>query len=137
MPLFDFNAEDVAGSVILQPGWYLLEVSRAEEKVSQAGNNMLVVYWRALEAKDSSGNPVPEASLKSVRIKPSNFVSEGKGKAFAVNFAKAMGANLTKDGGKATLTPDSVTGKRVRAFIANTIYQNKTQNEPQDYQPAG
>lgn len=133
--LFEFTAEDVAGSVILPPTWYPLEVTRADEKVSQKGNPMVVVFFKCLGGNDENGNPFNETQLKSIRIKPVCLTNTPDAKRFVAPFVKAIGGNLTEKGGSADLSPGSLVGRKLQAMIHNTIWEGKIQNEPVDYRP--
>ena len=133
--MFNFTAEDVAGTTILQPTWYPLEITRADEGVSKAGNNMITVFYKCIAANNADGTPMSPEMLKNVRVKPANFVTEGAGRKFAVALCKALGAQLSAEGGKVELKSETLVGKKVRGFVKNTIWEGRTQNEVVDYQP--
>lgn len=135
MALFNFTQEDVAGTTILQPTWYPLEVTRADEGVSKAGNNMITVFFKCIGANEADGSPMSPDKIKNIRVKPANFVTDGAGRKFAVPFVKALGATLGAEGGQVELKPEALIGKKVRGFIKNTIWEGRTQNEVVDYQP--
>ena len=131
MGLFDFSAEDVAGGTILQPGWYPLEITKVEDKVSKQGNDMTVVYMKCLEGVSSTGDTV-----SGVRVNPVNFVKTAP--FFAVAFAKAIGVEFTKDGKKGVdFSQSTLLGKKVIGYVKNDIYEGRTQNVVADYKPFG
>jgi hypothetical protein len=131
MGLFDFSPEDVAGGTILQPGWYPLEITKVEDKVSKNGNAMTVIYLKCLEGISQSGETV-----QNVRVNPVNFVAAYPG--FAVPFAKAVGV-VFESGQKKSVpfNQESLGGKKILGYVKNEIYESRTQNVVADFKPFG
>jgi len=128
MVVFDFTAEDVARGSILSPGWYTLEVSKVEDGIAKSsGNPKTTVSFKCLDGKDHEGNDVAGVPLTTT------FSPGAPG--FAIDFCNALGANIGKEGKAGVKIDSSIVGQKLRGFVKNEVYEGKTQNKVDGYQP--
>jgi len=129
MALFDFTAEDVARGTVLQPGWYPIEVKKVEDGIAKStGKPKVTISFVCLEGTASDGSLVQNVPLAST------FSPEYP--SFIINFAKACGAEIPKQGLKGLRIDDeTLKGKKLSGYVKNQEYEGRTVNNLADYRP--
>lgn len=115
----DSTGIDPNSTQLLMPeGWYLMQIMKAEEMVSQKGNDMILVKCR----------PVNEAGYEDVEIwHYVVFIPKGqKGDGLSVHFRSCIGVPF---GGYDTVDSSEWIGRKFKAYIVQEIYNKKPKNK--------
>ena len=128
MALFDFTAEDVARSTLLQPGWVIAEVKEVKDSSTKAGETCVKISLVALDGLDDAGEAAPNVPLYT------QFMPQYP--SFAINFMNALGAGIGKTG-KAGIQMNQATcgGKKLKVYVKRGEYNGVFKNEVADYRP--
>ena len=128
MALFNITAEDVARGTLLQPNWYVAEITKCEDDKTKGGDDCVNVYMKALDGVDEEGNSAPNVPVFR------NFMP--KYPSFAINFLNALGANIGKQGkSDLNISDETCKGKRLKVYIKRGEYNGKGTNEVADFKP--
>lgn len=119
------------GSALLEPAWYPVVVTKVVTKPANTDKSTNFIF--TLQCLD------PE--LKDIRIK--DFLINEKGIfSTGMNFLVAGGvprdvleAIRKKEMTDADIDENALIGKNMKAFIANTTFNNRTSNEATDFMP--
>jgi len=122
MPMINITTRDILRAKIVTPAWYRVKVEDIGEKTAKSGTSQnypvegTILFNADNGSKEFAGVPTP-----------GNWMFNEKAIGFAVDFLKACGAEVSLEGGRFELS-DAV-GKEIDVFIANGVYEGKTQNQ--------
>lgn len=124
MPRLTINAQDLKRAVVLDQGWYNVEVTSVEEKESKAGDSMnIIVEMVGLSSTDSDKNKAAGVPLR-------RYFSE-KAPGMAASFIKACIGNLPEEGGDFELS--GAVGKKLQAFVKPRQFEGRMSNDVVDF----
>ena len=125
MSKYNITPEDMARTKLVEPGDYLMEITKIEEKPSKTdGSINTIIHLKGLEG-ESAGVPLW-----------AQFNEKAPG--FAIPFIKALGGNLDpKKGGSFEISNETCKGKKVIGTLVHQEYQGQTRNAIRDFRPAG
>lgn len=124
MPKFNITPEDMARTKLVEPGDYLMEITKIETKVAKKDQSTnTLVHLKGLEG-ESLG--VPFYSM---------FNEKAPG--FAIPLIKALGGNLDpKKGGTFDISNETCKGKKVIGTVVHSEYEGQVRNNVRDFRPA-
>lgn len=121
MPLtFTITREDVLRGKIVDPGWYKCNITKTSQE--PAGTDGSTNTWIDLT--------ILEGPFKDV---PLRRVFNEKAPGFAISFIVALGGKVTEEGGSFDM--ERAKGKQVLAYVKNGMYNNRPQNQVEDFKP--
>lgn len=124
MPKLTIKPEDLKRSVVLDQGWYGVEVTSIGEEPNKAGDALnIIVDMVGLQSSDPDRNKASGVPLRRY------FTEKAPG--FAVNFLKACGATVGEAGG--TFEFSGAVGKKLDAFIKPRPYEGRMTNDVADF----
>src|SRR5687767_7409938 len=122
MGLFEFTEKDAARDRIVPAGWYTVEIKSIEEKPAKSdGSTNTIVKVEGLER---------EASMVEVYT----YFNE-KAAWAAKKFIMAVNGGESVEVGKKYRVDASLAGRRLRAFFKPGLYENRPQNQIEDWAP--
>jgi hypothetical protein len=126
MPLkFIVTREDMLRGKILDPGWYKVRVSKATQEPSSAGDSTNTwIHFTVL------GGPEQKDKSKIVETPLRRCFSE-KAPGFIVPYLVACGAKVNEDGGEFDV--EKSVGKELMVYVKTGMYENKPQNNVEDF----
>lgn len=121
MPLtFNVSREDILRNKTIDPGWYKVVIKKvSQEPASTDGSTNT---WIDMVITDGPFKDVP---LRR------NFNEKGAG--FAVPFIKALGGTINENGGSFDM--ERAQGKTLQVYVKNGMYNNRPQNQVEDFKP--
>lgn len=122
MPLITISAKDVKRGIIVEPGWYVVEVESVNGKTSNSGTSQNFIMEGSIIKHADTGD-TKYAGVPT----PQGWLFNEKAISFAIPFLAACGANVGESGGRFELE-DSV-GKKLEIFIENGVWEGRTVNK--------
>lgn len=122
MPLIQISAKDIKRGIIVEPGWYLVEVEAVNAKTANSGTSQNFNMEGSI-IKNADTGELKYAGVPT----PQGWLFNEKAISFAIPFLAACGANVGEEGGRYELE-DSV-GKKLEIFIENGTWEGRTVNK--------
>lgn len=120
-----YTEQDIKRGTILEPGWYLCEITDVTEKEAKEDKSTnFIIDFKVLSSKNAELNGVPLRRYFNEKVP--NFM-----KSFIEVFAGKVEAGKTYE-----ITRDLVT-KRLMVNVARGEYQGQPKNDPADFAPEG
>jgi hypothetical protein len=122
-----FTADDLRGSLVLDPNWYPAVVRSVEIKAAKTDSSTNWNYrFEILSGKGRDGKDY--AGVMIYRL------FNEKAMRFARPFVEALGIQLKDDD---EFDPNSAVGKKLLVYVKNEEYEGKLQNRVADFRPIG
>ncbi len=126
MAKLTISPQDMKRSVVLDQGWYNVEVTTVTEEDNAKGDaKNIVVDLVGLPSADPDKNKAAGVPLRRY------FTEKAPG--FAVNFIRACGASVGDEGG--TFDIASSVGRKMQAFVKPRPYEGRMTNDVADFKP--
>lgn len=123
MPLtFTINREDVLRTRVIEPGWYKTKITKVIQQPATTDGSTNT--WIDMVITDGPQKDVP---LRR------NFNEKAPG--FAISFIIALGGNIDPEKG-GTFDMERAVGKAIMAYVSSGMYNNKPQNNVDDFKAA-
>jgi len=127
MVLMTYTEEDIKRGDLIEPGWYLLEISRVNDKPAKDGKSMNTwVHFTILQREDGD---------KKFEKTPLSLCVSEKAVTMHKAFLASVGIILTEKGGGFDLTTMNLPGKKTRGMIVNSPFEGRMTNKLEDFQP--
>lgn len=129
--MININRKDVLRSTIVPPDWYTVKVKGVTKKPATSDGS--TNYFFSIEIAEGENAEIP---TKDFLVNEKGVFSSGLNFFVACGFPRTELEKLRK--GEATtvqLDENACVGKVIKAFVANTKWENRVSNECTDFLP--
>lgn len=124
MTVLKLSGADVLRSKIVRPGWYELEITDYTEKPAKDKLSMTYRFDFSITEGDFANVPLQK-------------VYSEKALGMMIGLLKALGYEVSEEGGTFELEANQLKGKKIKGKVQNKEYEGKPQNEITDFLPLG
>ncbi len=131
--MINMNRKDVLRSQIVPPTWYTVEVKGLSTKPAKSDGSTNFLYELVI-----AEGPYKDVPTKDFLINEKGIFGNGQAFFVACGFPKELMEKLRKGEEESVpIDEQAPVGKMIRAFIANTKWENRVSNEATDFLPLG
>ena len=132
------TARDARSSVIVNPGWYIVEVESMSTKAANTDGSTNYNYKLRILSDLKGSEEYADVPVKNFLINEKGLFGSGVAFFAACDTSLAAAVDAMKKDKNAPSIPldeNAPVGKKMRAFIKNTTWEGRTSNEATDFLP--